>query len=744
MRRIIFFCLLVTGSLYAQAGQQVDPAKGLILANEYVRLEFEPEGMGLAAMVDLQSGRNHVTKVEGRHLLWEVTFGRGMLSSSADNNYKPCNYARIESVAGGGQRAVMEWNRLRWWLEDGVLTVRVTVDLPEDSGVAEWRISVENLSDYWGISKVTFPLVSGFPGAGEYDIARPTFASGGHLLRKWKERVQGRHPSGGWPMQFMSLSSGRDSVYFGTFDGEGRAKDFIVEPGKLISLVHYPENMGVAGSGQPDRYPALLGVYRGGWLEAARRYREWALKQKWAGMGPLARREQVPALIRNASLWINESWIWKYQPKPAGIGSNIVEWVTEDTSGQGTGQNPHELNLPLLEAQERMGVPMALHWYNWHHMRFDNLYPHFLPAKPGFSERVKELVEHGILVMPYINGSSADMNIPDWDKFAPYAIVDEAGGFRLHLYSESAGRLLTMCPTQLFWQSTISTLVGKLISLYGVNAVYVDQISAMEHELCFSRSHGHPLGGGRYWTDANRELLRKVRDVAQRDGRHVAITSEGADEVFLDLVDANLTWAQATDWEIPLMEVVYSGYTILFGSPCDYTQNDRFFRFAQGQALIDGRQNGWMNLRLFQPEFERKITYLRKCAQTRVANARFLTYGQLLQPIEPLQIVPTFSEDVFGWYQKHTGVVPVAEGRLWKSEDGSLGIFLANYADQQVPFEYRIDPKTYGLPGDDYSLTEISPAGRRLLGKVSGAVHRTEHLAPAEIKVIEVLPVSAK
>jgi hypothetical protein len=744
VKRIIFFYLAAAGLLHAQDGHPLDPAKGLILANEHVRLEFEPGGMGLAAMVDLKSGRNHIGKVDGKHLLWEVTFGRGTLTPSANNNYRPCSYARIEPIAGGGQRAVMEWNDLRWWLEDEALTVQVTVDLPGDSGVAAWRIFVENRSDYWGISRVAFPMVNGFPATGEYDVARPTFGSGGHLLRKWEEQVQGRHPSGGLPMQFMSLSAGRDSVYFGTFDGEGRAKDFTVEPGKLISLVHYPENMGVAGSDLPDLYPVQLGVYQGGWLEAAQRYREWALRQKWAGAGPLSRREQMPALMKDAALWINESWIWKDTPKAADGSSDMVDWVTEDTSGQGTGLSPQQLNSPLLDVQRRMGVPMALHWYNWHHMRFDNLYPHFLPAKPGFSERVKELVDSGILVMPYINGSSADMNIPDWDKFAPCAIVDEAGGFRQHLYSETAGRLLTMCPTQLFWQSTISTLVEKLIALYGVNAVYVDQISAMEHELCFSKSHGHPLGGGRYWTDGNRELLRKVRNVAQRAGRRVTITSEGADEVFLDLVDGNLTWAQATDWEIPLMQVVYSGYTILFGSPCDYRQSDRFFRFSQGQALIDGRQNGWMNLRMFQPEFERKVTYLRQCAQTRVANAKFLTYGQLLQPIEPLQAVPTFSEDVFGWYEKHQGVVPVAEGRLWRSEDGHLGVFLANYVDQEVTFSYRVDPNAFGLPGDAVMLNDVTPDGTRSLGQASGVLQRTERLGPAEIKVIEVSPSSVK
>ena len=47
--------------------------------------------------------------------------------------------------------------------------------------------------------------------------------------------------------------------------------------------------------------------------------------------------------------------------------------------------------------------------------------------------------------------------------------------------------------------------------------------------------------------------------LANREGRHPVITSEGADEVFMDLVDGNLTWAEPTDREIPMMEMVYSG-----------------------------------------------------------------------------------------------------------------------------------------------------------------------------------------
>ena len=619
--------LFCAAALAAQTPRDADPAQGLVLANSQVRLEFEPSGMGLKAMVDLATGRNHIESVEGKHLLWQAVVGRGTLSRPVTNNYKPCNHARIENLAGGARRAVMEWNDLRWWLEDKALTVRVTVDLPPDSGIATWRIFVENHSDYWGLQSLVFPAVNGFPAAGAYDIARPVFASGGNLLRGWSETVRGRHPSGGWPMQFFSLHRQSDSVYLGTRDPDGRAKDFLTEPGKQISVIHYPENLSEAGSNWPDWYPVEFGVFQGSWVEAARHYREWALKQKWAAAGPLSRRS-VPSLAANAAFWVCESWLWK-----DANATNITDWVHQKGAGSDAPADPHELNAPLLAAQDRMGVPTALHWYNWHETHFDNNYPHFLPAKKGFAERVKELVSRGILVMPYINGSSADMNIADWEKFAPYAIVDEAGGFRHHLYSETAGRLLSMCPSQSFWQGTIAGVVERLVGELGVNGVYVDQISAMEHELCFQRGHGHPLGGGRYWADGNRELLRRVRNVAVRGGRSVTITSEGADEIFLDLVDANLTWAQPTDWEIPLMQVVYSGYTLFFGSPCDYQQSDRFFRYGQGQALIDGRQNGWMNLGLFDAKNERKVEFLKQCAQARVRYGKYLTYGQFVEPV---------------------------------------------------------------------------------------------------------------
>jgi len=76
------------------------------------------------------------------------------------------------------------------------------------------------------------------------------------------------------------------------------------------------------------------------------------------------------------------------------------------------------------------------------------------------------LVDSNIVVMPYINGSSADMNITDFDRFAPHVVRAEAGGIRHHYYSNRAGRLLSMCGWATFWQDTITSLVDDIFSLY--------------------------------------------------------------------------------------------------------------------------------------------------------------------------------------------------------------------------------------------------------------------------------------
>jgi len=237
---LLFFLSALSLSVSAQ--EKIDLSRHFTLENKFARYVFEPVGMGLSSMIDVETGYNHIDPVDGDHLLWEIVFGKGIQRPAINNNYKPCSYGSLTKKTNGDQVLILEWNDLRFWEEDSICTVKVIIELPENDGVAKWGISVSNRSDYWGLWEVACPAVNGFPASGKYDVAIPVTGTGGHLLKKWKGTLKERSPSGFFPMQFMSFNSGTNGIFFSSKDGESRAKDFYVDSKKKkLSLIRYPK-----------------------------------------------------------------------------------------------------------------------------------------------------------------------------------------------------------------------------------------------------------------------------------------------------------------------------------------------------------------------------------------------------------------------------------------------------------------------------------------------------------------------
>jgi len=736
-KNILLLIIMSCFAIMRISGQTViDPEKGFTLQNEYVQYIFEPGGLGLSGMIDKKTGFNHIRNVEGKHLLWEITFGKGTQRPHIDNNYKNCSCIKLYKKPNGDQIAEFQWNDMRFWEEDSIVNVRVTVELSASDGIAKWRIFVRNLSTYWGLWDVSCPSVNGFPADGIYDLAMPVTASGGRLMKRWSGSFVTRSPSGFFPMQFMSFNSGNNAVYFSSMDGTLWAKDFNVNSKKeTLSLIRYPENMGVTGSDLHDHYAVAFGPYQGDWLQAAYRYRDWAMQQKWTQLGPISQRPDFPKSILNIGFWIRDTWVWDVDTVKRKVLSPLL-WSQEI-------RDPHEMNLPFLKVIKEMGVPVAMQWYGWNTKRFDNGYPHFLPALSGFSERVRELVDSGALIVPYINGHSADSKISDWkENFDSYAIKDEEGGLRQHFYWDGAGRLTPMCPGQVPWQHTISSLIDKMINLFGINGIYVDEVSCNSHELCFNPDHHHTLGGGHYWAEGYRNYYQEVLNVAHKNNRNIVVTSEGSNEIFFDLVHGNLYTGRPSENEIPLQEIVYSGYTLFYGTVCDYTKSNRYFNFAVGQGFIDGRQIGWMDFGLFRnPQYAEKVQYLKQCAKLRMVTQKYLTFGRLWAPVYPTNNIPTFEEDFEERGSAgHKGSVPSAEARLWQAEDGHLAVFIANYTDKEIPFSYMIDPAKYGLTADRFEIAEITAEKIIPVTKSGRPIKRTENMPPNKVRVIEITP----
>jgi hypothetical protein len=720
-RRLVSLAALgLSLTVAARADARVlDPRSPVVLENDRVSLQFRAGSMGLEGLVDLVSGVDHVKDSSGAATLWELEFAAGAQRRTLSSTEIPCTQASIRQLGNGRTRLLLEWLDVPGLREAQALSVRVTVELSPGDGVARWRILVHNRSDHWGLWSIAFPKIGGLPSKGGYDIARPVFSLGGRLLPRWERPIKGAYPSGQWSMQLAALTNQGNSVYVGTEDPDGWRKDFEIDPAEETLLIrHYPENMAVPGSDFPDVYPTLLGVYQGDWRQAAMRYRKWALRQEWAATGPISQRADWPDRLDDIGYWV----VYDFP-------LNDPEKVALD-----------RLPAILEHARTALETDIGVHWYRWHQVPFDNLYPHFLPPVAQFDEITEQLVKQGFTVMPYINGVSLDRNIADYEEFAGGAIKDQAGGVLVHDYLETSGRLLAMCGGDGKWQETVADLVRSLVDGHGVNAVYVDQISAVAAQLCFDSQHDHPAGGGDHWVRGYRDLMRLVQDVAKRSDRQAIITSEAPSEVFLDVLDANLTWGEHNGLEIPLFEMVYSGYTVSFGSICSLDRSEAFFRRTQGTAMLDGRQLGWLSPAIFEEEHAAKVRYLNDALAFRESALRYLLYGRLVQPLNPSSSVPVFEETLKVEGDERTMTLPGAEARIWRDEAGSTAILFANFLEEEVLFPYGVTREDLGLPAGSFRVRRVRPSGATDLGPLTDKLERTERLPPRGFALVEIGP----
>ena len=243
--------------------------------------------------------------------------------------------------------------------------------------------------------------------------------------------------------------------------------------------------------------------------------------------------------------------------------------------------------------------------------------------------------------------------------------------------------LSPMCPTTPLWQEIVSGLVDRLVNEVGVKAVYIDQISAAAAKRCFSTEHGHPLGGGEYWIQGYRELIRKCR---QRLPADAALTTEENADPWNDLLQG---WLMVNTREnggeiIPLYPAVYGGRAISFGF--QYIQGEDFtahypFRLKMARALVFGSQLGWVGSQVLDPANVQEAECLKNYCRVRQEAHAALQLGEMLPPVV-LQEVGTVQWVVKREAQETTVTQPAVCTSAWLTPDGKRTLVFANVADQ--------------------------------------------------------------
>jgi hypothetical protein len=579
------------------------------------------------------------------------------------------------------------------------------------AGAICWKLRIDNVGKAWSVRRVVFPHLA-------LDASGPQsnffFPAGAGRLQQGAVsapfRYDGCYPNGLITMQFMAgydtqLGTG---LYCGMHDAQGGAKDIIAEgrpaDGTIAVAFDVPaENMAAAGNEYTSPGEAVWQVLHGDWFDAAMIYRGWVRQNAawYPRLGPDGRSD-TPQWMRELPVWVK---MWDGNPK-------VV--------------------VPAVEAfAKAMGVPVGLHWYGWHQIPFDNDYPHYFPAVDGFGAAVRELQSQGIYVMPYINGrlwDTRDKGAADF-QFSrvalPAATKNEEGKPNVETYGSkeadgSPVRLAVMCPATELWQKTVRQTVLRLMNEYGVNGVYIDQVAAAPPVLCFDRTHGHPTGGGNWWTASYNRMMAAIRREKPADRM---VTTECNAEPYIKGFDGYLTWHWCFYGQVPAFPAVYGGTIQMFGRTyCGGTTQELALRMKAGQQLVFGEQIGWFDPSVIQNQ--RNADFLRQVVGVRWQVRRVFYAGEMARPPKLQGTVPTVQAD---WQGDNLGWVTtdaVLTGAWTLLREHRCILLFTNVSDQAVTAALRLDAAAYGIAGERVQLTKVTASGPGESFRTPAAIRR--------------------
>lgn len=608
----------------------------------------------------------------------------------ADQGWRQCE------VTPTGQSLTIQWQQPT---DARLGSLKVTAQAAIDAAASalRWQLKVDGAAAPWSVWQVVFPQVAVAdlgPGA---SVFYPQAA--GHVQQgAWQKafRFGGTYPGGWTSMQYMAAydKDRKTGLYVAAHDPWGSTKEIRVQgrpadQAVTLAIENPAVDMGVPGNRFELSGQVVWQLLRGDWFDASVIYRDWVRKEaRWyPKLGPNGR-EDTPAWMRELSAWAQ------------------------------TGGAPRECAESVKQFADFLGVPVGFHWYSWHQIPFDNDYPHYFPTKDGFADAVRDLQAHNVFVMPYINGRLWDIHDKGKDDFEfskvaqPAATKDDQGKPYLESYSskESDGskvELAAMCPTTRLWQDKQREIVLRLFNECGVKAVYMDQVAAAKPQLCMDRTHGHPLGGGHWWTEGYWQLVNGIRQAMPKDRM---LTTECNAEPYTQVFDGYLTWHWQYDGQVPAFAAVYGGAVQMFGRAYRGGETkDLALRMKAGQQLVFGEQIGWLAPSVIKEKDNG--AFLREVIRLRHALRRYFYAGEMARPPELAGEVPTVTAD-WQWHNRWPVTTSAVLTGAWQQpHEGRLVLLFVNVSDQPLTAQYAFDAARYGLAKKDVRVTRLTADG---------------------------------
>ncbi len=460
-----------------------------------------------------------------------------------------------------------------------------------------------------------------------------------------------RYPSkfGNLQMQFYGDDEAAGGLLMMTPDTQRRIKDLVVDRSSRASPLrarfghHLTAEVPLEGRVELD-YPVRLRWVEGGWYDAGRAYREWAVTQAWAQPEQaLGRRADLPDWFAGLPSWV------RIPADPAVPFEEKTGWPPQWV--------------------EAVGGPMGVHWYGWNEAGgpFNYAFPRYTPPHPRFDSLVQQYHDAGLKVMPYTNARLVDMDVPEvWSRYERAVVRNRSGdvsaretwpfyadreqaeaararGKEVREWTSSRGTWFHVMHDFAVgwagsetWRGSIRERATRLFVDHGVDAVYQDQLGVypmVQHAT--EEAPGDPTA----WQRHEEALYEGLREDLRAEGVQPLFIAEYLNEALLPHIAGGLTVAgisDATREPVPLWNTVYHAHFAAIGwqdDPSELRTPPLYLR-SRLIPLVWGSQMGWISYT--PPELIKNhpaiVDAYRDAVTLRRENPSALGWGEMLRP----------------------------------------------------------------------------------------------------------------
>ena len=404
---------------------------------------------------------------------------------------------------------------------------------------------------------------------------------------------------------------------------------------------------------------AVIRLYRGGWFEAGRLYKEFLVSRAswWI---PRLPRLSTPEWFRNNSIWIL-----------AGV-------------------QPSRNEATLLYLREYFGQTFGVHLVG----TAPRVWPHFDLTSPEGARFTKAMQSAGIRIVPYSDPRLWSEANPDgsngWSKAAlGMAIKKEDGSPFIEYYKINC---LVLCPASQAWQDEYVRICAG-IAAQGFDGIYHDQLPCGHSTVCFDPKHGHMSNDPSIWIRRGYAVMYdRLHKSSGKRWPDLAHTGEDASDPYLKMVDGYTCWRWTEPHAVPLFQSIYAGRAQFTGKlynhqyPGDWESN---FAKAASQ-VVNAEQLGWLTLEDLEAATPFR-KYFKTLAWLRRALLEYFNTAERMPPVE-FKNGPGRMFSVWG----NTGVAglkvdsDIIQHSVWQLSDRRVMALFLNTTDtpQQAEVEW--------------------------------------------------------